>query len=86
MDVEHGGDPDEEPPPLPVAHADELAHVLLDAPHRNVLGLEKQKQNNNSKIARNCIGENEGDSFENESNHDCFDARLFALFADSADS
>ena len=38
--VEHGADLDEEPPPLPVADAHELADVLLDAAHGDVLGLK----------------------------------------------
>ena len=40
VDVEHRADLDDESPPLPIANAHELADVLLDAAHGDVLGLK----------------------------------------------
>ena len=40
VNVEHGREADDEPPPGPFADAHEFAHVLLDASHGDVLRLE----------------------------------------------
>ena len=43
MNVEHGGDFDEEPPPRPAADAHKLSDIFLNATNGDVLGLKCRK-------------------------------------------
>jgi hypothetical protein len=43
VNVEHGGEFDEQPPPGPSSNAHELSNILLDATNRDVLDLMKKK-------------------------------------------
>lgn len=44
VDIQHGCEPDEQPPPWPVADTHKLAHVLLDAADGDILGLQRQQR------------------------------------------
>lgn len=44
LHVDERRDPDEEPPPLPIPDAHELADILLDAADGDVLGLERASE------------------------------------------
>lgn len=44
MDVEQRCDPYKQPPPRPVLHAEELAHIALDTAHCQLLNLSQTQQ------------------------------------------
>lgn len=44
MDVEQRCDPYKQPPPRPVLHAEELAHIALDTAHCQLLDLSQTQQ------------------------------------------